>query len=502
MLKDLYKRYLIHGAGATVFMMGALFAISHRQSPLFSGNQNTYLLDGIASAVGEPLASDWLANQTSNVPVFSWLTEISYKIYPEIFYVYHFCLAFILIFSLYRICTYFQPKLKQRIPTVLFFTSISFMNYIGVPILSGIAEQYILGIAFQPSAFGVFLLASVALFLHNKYKLAIFSCLIAAYFHPTYVLHSGILVFTYQLILAGRKNYKSSIKIGVLALITVFPIIYFVYDVFSVSPTEISSVAQSILVLERIPHHALLSEFWLSRSTVFFLFMFGMATFIGRDDIEFLKIIFVPFVLSLMIVLGASLTDSHFMMLLFGQRSSVWLLPILSAYVITRLCTYVEWHNVLNLNKKQLLYLSIVFMALLSAYELFNKTNKHFSHKSNQLFSVLTKLDYRKGVLLVPINGSDDIRLNARVPIFVDWKSHPYKAEEVIEWFERVNLARDFYQSESVVKRVSAFKKIQSKENISYILSDINNPISGCRLYKGIGFSLVYKVRDCNLDNN
>jgi len=300
--------------------------------------------------------------------------------------------------------------------------------------------------------------------------------------------------------LAGRKNYKSAIQIGVLALIFVIPLVYFVYSAFVSSPTEISTVAQSILVLDRLPHHALLSEFWSSKTTAFFLFMIGMALFIGRDDSEFLKIISVPFFLSLIIVFIASLTDSHFMMLLFGQRSSVWLLPISSAYVIARLCAYVEWDKVLNVNKKVLLFLPIVFMALLSTYELFNKTYNHFSHKSTKLFNVLAKLDYRQGVMLVPLNGSEDIRLNAQVPIFVDFKSHPYKAEEVIEWFDRVNLTRDFYQSESAEERVSAFKRIQAKENISYILSDINNPIYGCSLYKEIGSSIVYNVRDCNLD--
>ena len=499
MLKDLNQRYFANGVGPIVAMMSALFAISYKQMPLYSSNQNTYLLKGIASAVGDPLASDWLANQTSNIPVFSWLTEITYEIYPEIFYFYHFCLAYVLILSLYKICTHFQPRLKQRIPTVLFFTSISFLNYINIPILSGIAGQYILGSVFQPSAFGVFLLPSVALFFYNKYKLAILSCLISAYFHPTYVLHAGMLVFTYQVILAGRKNYKASIDIGVLALILVFPIIYFVYSNFGGQSDEISSIAQSILVLERIPHHALLSEFWRSKTLALFLFLIGMVSVIGRNDSEFLKLIFVPFTLSVMIVLVASLTNSHFLMLLFGQRSSVWLMPVLSVYFITRLCTFVEWHKVMNVNKRILLFLPILFMTFLSSYEIFNKTNKHFSHSANELYSELAKLNYTEGVLLVPLKGTNDIRLNAQVPIFVDWKSHPYKAEEVIQWFERVNLARDFYQRESVVKRVSAFKKIQSKENISYILSEINNPIYGCRLYKKIGSSIIYKVQDCSI---
>ena len=499
MFRNLYRHFFINGIGSTAAIMSGLFAISYKQLPLFSSNQNTYLLNGIAAAVGEPLASDWLANQTSNIPVFSWFTEVSYKIYPNIFYIYHFVLAYILIFSLYKISSYFHPKLKHQVPIVLFFTSITFLNYFDIHILAGIAGQYILGEVFQPSAFGVFLVASVAFFLHEKYKLAILCCLISAYFHPTYVIHVGVLVFTYQLVLVGNKNYKLAIHIGLLALILIFPLVYFVLSTFGNSAAEISSIAQRILVMERIPHHALLGEFLLDMDTVFCLAMIGLAVFIGRDKSEFLKIISIPFCLSVIIILTAFLIDSHFMMLLFGQRSSVWLVPISSAYIIARLCTEVEWDKVLRINKIYLLTTLIFFMTLLSTYEVFKKSANHFSHKSKQLFSALAQLNYREGVLLVPLEEKN-IRLNAQVPIFVDWKSHPFKAEEIIEWFDRVNLAIEFYKSESAIERLSAFNRIQSKENISYILSDINNPIDGCLSYIEIEFLSVYDVQNCNFE--
>ena len=499
MFINLYRQFFIKGVGPTAAIMSGLFAISHKQWPLFSSNQNTYLLEAIAAAVGEPFASDWLANQTSNIPVFSWFAKASYEIYPNIFYIYHFVLAYVLIFSLYKISSYFQPKLKHQVPTVLFFTSITFLNYINIPILQGVAGQYILGNGFQPSAFGVFLLASVAFFLHEKYTLTILCCLISAYFHPTYVLQVGILVFTYQLILVGSKNYKLAINIGLLALLLIFPIVYFVLSTFGNSAPEMTSIAQRILVMERIPHHALPGEFLLNKLTAFCLVMIGLALLIGRDKSEFLKIISIPFCLSVIIVLTAFLTDSHFIMLLFGQRSSVWLVPISSAYIIARLCTEVEWDKLFRINKIYLLTTFIVFMAFLSTYEVFKKSANHFSHKSTQLFSALSQLNYRKGVLLVPLR-EEDIRLNALVPIFVDWKSHPYKAEEVIEWFDRANLARAFYQSESVIERLSAFNRIQAKENISYILSDINNPIDGCLSYIEVGFFIVYDVQNCNFE--
>lgn len=498
-MRNLFKLTQNYKAEFLVVVLSFLFSISHPQLPLFSSNQNTYLLHGVAAAVGEPLISDWLANQKSSFTVFSWLTEVSYKIFPNIFYIYHMILAVIMIYSLYMICAHFQHRLRQKIPTVLFFALISLLNLVKIPILSGIAAHYILGPIFQPSAFGVFLLASVAFFLFEKYIVAILCCMVSAYLHPTYALHAGFLVFTYQVVLISRKNYQTAVAIGVLALALIFPLIFSIYNTFGNSPSEISNAAQRILVLERIPYHALAAEFTFTKSTAFGLLMIGVAVFIGRGSLEFVKIISVPFVLSLLMVLAAFFADSYFMMLLFGQRTSVWLVPISSAYVIARFCSEVDWGKVLNIKINYLFSISIMFMVLVGFLGLFKNFTNHVDHKSNQIFDVLSKLDYSKGVLLVPLS-QEDIRLNAQIPIFIDWKSIPYKAEHVIEWYDRVNLTRDFYESESTEERLSSLNKIRAIENIRFILSDISKPIQDCHpIYEG-SLSIVYDVRYCNFE--
>ena len=43
----------------------------------------------------------------------------------------------------------------------------------------------------------------------------------------------------------------------------------------------------------------------------------------------------------------------------------------------------------------------------------------------------------------------ETIRLNAPAPVFVDWKSHPYRDLEVLEWWRRVQLTRRFYGSDA-----------------------------------------------------
>ena len=122
------------------FGLSLLFSLGLPQQPLFSTNQNTYFLGGIASVVGEPLASDWLANQTSHLSIFSWLVSTSYKVFPNIFYIYHALLGTILMFSLYVISARFQPRLEQKLSTVVFFC-LMYLISVRYPILSGIAGQ-------------------------------------------------------------------------------------------------------------------------------------------------------------------------------------------------------------------------------------------------------------------------------------------------------------------------------------------------------------------------
>ena len=82
-------------------VLSLLIAFAFPIDPLFSSNQNIYLLHSIAEIFGPPLANDWLANQTDPFPIFTWLTRISYMVSPILLYAYHVILSFILIFSLY-----------------------------------------------------------------------------------------------------------------------------------------------------------------------------------------------------------------------------------------------------------------------------------------------------------------------------------------------------------------------------------------------------------------
>lgn len=345
--------------------LSLLFAGALQRAPLFTSNQNTYLLKGVSEAIGEPLSNDWLTNQTDHIRLFSWLTKISFKTSPTLFYIYHALLSFVLIFSLYLIAEQVSGASNSYSSTANFFL-LFFLAERYFSVFSGVAGQYILGAFFQPSDFGVFLIASIAFFCFDRHVIAILCCLLAAYFHPTYTLQAGFLTLTYQAIMIQKKSFRCAIGIGVIALIAISPLLYHLYDSFGGLSPAIVKRAQEILVYERIPHHAVISEWLLSRQTVFALALLSSAIFVYRQDRNIVLLITVPLALSFGFIALAAITNNLTMLLMFGQRSSVWLIPLTASLLIGRIAFEIKWHQVFNLSIRGLLILTIFIMVILS----------------------------------------------------------------------------------------------------------------------------------------
>ena len=60
--------------------------------------------------------------------------------------------------------------------------------------------------------------------------------------------------------------------------------------------------------------------------------------------------------------------------------------------------------------------------------------------------------------------------MNTGLPIFIDWKHHAFKYNEIIHWQKRVNLAKNFYASNNLEKQKSILVDINKIETITHIL--------------------------------
>lgn len=101
-----------------------IFGIIYAQSPLYTSNQNTYFLHGLASAGLGNLKTDWLANTADPTPVFSGLVFLTYALTHSgaLFYVYYALLMGIYLYSMTGIAELLFGLGQSKTKKLIFFT--------------------------------------------------------------------------------------------------------------------------------------------------------------------------------------------------------------------------------------------------------------------------------------------------------------------------------------------------------------------------------------------
>ena len=56
----------------------------------------------------------------------------------------------------------------------------------------------------------------------------------------------------------------------------------------------------------------------------------------------------------------------------------------------------------------------------------------------------------------------DYIRMNSGLPVFINWKHHAFRYDQLIEWRKRVDLADNFYQSKSFTEQLINLQKFKN----------------------------------------
>jgi len=98
--------------------------------------------------------------------------------------------------------------------------------------------------------------------------------------------------------------------------------------------------------------------------------------------------------------------------------------------------------------------------------------------------------------VLVPVN-LDYIRMNTGLPIFIDWKHHAFRYDQLIEWKLRIDLTNDFFESNTFEKQLVALKKIQEIEYISHILIKKDKLTIECNDLINHNKYMLINVKDC-----
>jgi len=140
------------------------FAIAFTQWPLYSENQNTKFLQGLAAAGVGTLNEDWLANTVDPLPAFSLLVQLTAGLlHPSLFYLFQALLLGVYLFSLVGIANIVFGLNRTRAGTVVFLVSVialhsSLVWPFSMPVMgtslgwllqAGVANQYLFNPVFQ-----------------------------------------------------------------------------------------------------------------------------------------------------------------------------------------------------------------------------------------------------------------------------------------------------------------------------------------------------------------
>jgi hypothetical protein len=452
-------------------LLGLLFAIAYTQSPLYTSNQNQYFLHGLAQAGLGFLEQDWLANTLDPTPVFSMLVELTYRLFhqPVIFYCYYAFLLGIYLLAMLGIADeLFQ--LRKSAARWLTFLALFFLihsaalRFFFSRVLSdnwtylledGVADQRLLGPVLQPSAFGVLLVVSIFLYLRKKLILAILAAILAATIHPTYLLSAAALTLTYLLGVyqagAGQslgRRLKQPFLLAMLALLAVFPILFYVYSSFGNTPPETSAQAQAILVNFRIPFHALPAR-WFDLTALFKIVLIASALILLRRTTIF-PVLAIPALIAAILTLIQVFTGSNFLALLFPWRVTTFLVPLSTTLLLA--AGVKRWFDRRNecettglLRIRATSYTLIGLVVLVGAIRLVLDFQRQASAPDRPVMAFASEQATSGQMYLIPLD-MQDFRLVSGVPVYVEFKSIPYRDADVLEWERRIQLTDLFYK--------------------------------------------------------
>jgi hypothetical protein len=159
--------------------------------------------------------------------------------------------------------------------------------------------------------------------------------------------------------------------------------------------------------------------------------------------------------------------NNNSLALVFPWRTSVFISPISSTIILS------FFLNLINLDKTKLRIISF-FLIILTSTTFYVKSHhiKNLNLKFKKDINLVKEIKKNFNSverLLIPTD-LDFIRMNSGLPIFIDWKHHAFRYDQLIEWQLRVDLVNKFYSSKTADKQLTNLKKIHEIENISHIL--------------------------------
>ena len=458
------EKFNLNNSTLVYICLSLIFVLTIQIFDPFRGNA-AHLIHSIKYFDTNKLENDWIANQAHHLPVFVQFNYVLIKLLSsKVIYFIHGILLALCALYLFLISKNLFPKLETRNLAIIWFALFTILFHEN-SFFSGVAGQSVIDIGYQPASFGILFFIGIYYFLIKKYFLCILFICLGASFHPTYVLHSGFLVLGILTYFILSKNYQNFLKTLIIYSILILPITLFIIINFLIIDENLTTLGQEIL-LDRIPHHADI-KYWLSYKDLFFLVTYLYALYIVRKNKQFFTLFLIFGICPILLSLTQYFYDINSLALAFPWRSSVFITPISSVIILSSWIEKIK----LDINK-----LKIVSFSLILLVSTFFFIKSHFIKDLNGEFTkkLILSEEIKKNFdsierILIPTN-LDYIRMYTGLPIFINWKHHAFRFDQLIKWRKRMNLADEFYSNNNIESQLIKLKEIQKIENISHIL--------------------------------
>ena len=475
--------------------LSLIFVLTIQIFDSYRGNA-AHLIHSIKYFDTNKLQEDWIANQTHHLPLFVHFNHLLIKFFSSeiIYFVHKFLLGLCALF-LFFISKNLFPRLDTRNLSIIWFAFFIILFHEN-SFFSGVAGQSIIDIGYQPASFGVLLLIGIYFFLVDKIFFCVLFICLGASFHPTYVLHSGFLIFGFLVSYVISKNYLFFLKTLFVYIILILPITIFIIINFMMIDKDLTQIGQKIM-FDRIPHHANI-HYWLSYKDVIFLLMYFVSLFLVRNNKRFFIFFIVFGFCSIFLSVFQYLSESKSLALAFPWRSSVIISPLSSVIILSFLIEKIKFKP-----KKLAIfsYFLIITTSTFFAYKAyFVKDTKNYFKKKLILTDDIKKNYDSIERLLIPTK-LDFVRMYSGIPIFVDWKHPAFRYDQIIIWKKRLDLADDFYRSSSFEEQNERLNKIRKIEFISHVIIKKDKNYKNCEDLIDHDEYMLINVKEC-FNNN
>ena len=461
-------------------LWAGLFALAYSQAPLYYSNQNQYFLHGLAAADGGPLREDWLANTASPTPAFDAVVSLTAEYgHAFAFHGYYAALLGVYWFSLVGLFDFLAAGRATHRRRLVFAAALMLVHSAALRWASyrlfqsdypcyfqgWLAAQYVLGSVFQPSAFGVFLIAAIHQYVRRRPFAAV--CLgIACLGHATYLLPAGILAVTFAGLLARERRWWKGAGMLGWSLALVLPVVIHAWVNFRPTTAEAFAEASRILAEERIPHHCQPRQWFDGIAALQVAFVVAAIVLVRRTRL--FPILAALLLACVFLTVAQLATGNHSLALLFPWRASVILLPMATMIVLARLViaagTWIESTPATGLALATIGGLALAGLGIMHFRQGFATNDAEeplmayvrANRRPGDVYLLpvtVPKLGEHRGAIssdfkplpaqktdrrVIPIDFQR-FRIGAGAPIYVDFKAIPYRDVDVLEWRRRVD---------------------------------------------------------------